>query len=110
MVPKFGLPESLKNSTNSKKSGGWIYEKLEAERGLPDGSDSNEFACNAGDLGSTPGSGRSPGEANGNPLQYLLGEFHGQRGNCQATWGLGYMLGYMVCNHGVAKSRTRLSN
>ena len=38
MVPKFGLPESLKNSTNSKKSGGWIYEKLEAERGFPGGS------------------------------------------------------------------------
>ena len=29
-----------------------------------------EFACNAGDLGSTPGSGRSPGEGNGNLLQY----------------------------------------
>ena len=28
-------------------------------------------ACNAGDLGSIPGSGRSPGEGNGNPLQYL---------------------------------------
>ena len=27
-------------------------------------------ACNAGDLGSIPGSGRSPGEGNGNPLQY----------------------------------------
>ena len=40
MVPKFGLPESLKNSTNSKKGGGggWIYEKLEAERGFPGGS------------------------------------------------------------------------
>ena len=29
-----------------------------------------ESACNAGDLGSIPGSGRSPGEGNGNPLQY----------------------------------------
>ena len=29
-----------------------------------------ESACNAGDLGLTPGSGRSPGEGNGNPLQY----------------------------------------
>ena len=31
---------------------------------------SKEFACNAGDLGSIPGSGISPGEGNGNPLQY----------------------------------------
>ena len=34
------------------------------------GSDSKESACNAGDVGSIPGSGRSPGEGNGNPLQY----------------------------------------
>ena len=38
--------------------------------GCPGGSDSNESACNAGDLGSIPGLGRSPGEGNGNPLQY----------------------------------------
>ena len=37
---------------------------------LPDGSDGKESACNAGDLGSIPGLGRSPGEGNGNPLQY----------------------------------------
>ena len=34
------------------------------------GSDSKESACSAGDLDSIPGSGRSPGEGNGNPLQY----------------------------------------
>ena len=33
------------------------------------GSDDKESACNAGDLGLIPGSGRSPGEGNGNPLQ-----------------------------------------
>ena len=38
--------------------------------GFPDGSDGKESACNARDLGSVPGSGRSPGEGNGNPLQY----------------------------------------
>ena len=38
--------------------------------GFPDGSDSKESACNAGDPGSIPGSGRSPGEGNGNPLQH----------------------------------------
>ena len=37
--------------------------------GFPDGSDGKESACNAGDPGSIPGSGRSPGEGNGNPLQ-----------------------------------------
>ena len=36
----------------------------------PGGSDGKESTCNAGDLGSIPGSGRSLGEANGNPLQY----------------------------------------
>ena len=38
--------------------------------GFPDGSEVKASACNAGDLGSIPGSGRSPGEGNGNPLQY----------------------------------------
>ena len=39
-------------------------------KGFPGGSDSKESDCNAGDLGSFPGSARSPGEGNGNPLQY----------------------------------------
>ena len=38
--------------------------------GFPGGSDNKESACNAGDLCSIPGSGRSPGEGNGHPLQY----------------------------------------
>ena len=38
--------------------------------GFLGGSDSKEFACNARDLGSIPGLGRSPGEGNGYPLQY----------------------------------------
>ena len=38
--------------------------------GFPCGSDGKVFAYNAGDPGSIPGSGRSPGEGNGNPLQY----------------------------------------
>ena len=37
---------------------------------FPGGSDDKESVCKAGDLGSIPGSGRSPGEGNGNPLQY----------------------------------------
>ena len=43
-------------------------------------TDGKESACNAGDPGSILGSGRSSGEGNGNPLQFLPGEFHGQRG------------------------------
>ena len=38
--------------------------------GFPGGSEVKVSACNVGDLGSIPGSGRSPGEGNGNPLQY----------------------------------------
>ena len=38
--------------------------------GFPDGSDSKKFACNAGNPSLIPGSGRTPGEGNGNPLQY----------------------------------------
>ena len=38
--------------------------------GFPGGSDSRESSCNAGDPGSVPGLGRSPGEGNSNSLQY----------------------------------------
>ena len=38
--------------------------------GFPGGSDSKVSAYNVGDWGSIPGSGRSPGEENGNPFQY----------------------------------------
>ena len=43
---------------------------LSIYNGFPSSSDGEESAYNAGDLGSIPGSGRSPGEGNGNPLQY----------------------------------------
>ena len=52
---------------------------------LPGGSDSKESACNAGDPGSIPGSGRSPGEGNDNPVQYsCLGNLM-DRGAWRAT-------------------------
>ena len=47
-----------------------IYIFTNNTRGLSGGSDSNGSACNMGDPGSVPGLGRSPGEVNGNPLQY----------------------------------------
>ena len=65
--------------------------------GFPGGSDSKESTCNVGDLGSIPGSGRSPGEGNGNPLQYSCLRNPMDRG---ARW---------ATVHGVAKSRTRLT-
>ena len=40
------------------------------DEGLPGGSLSKDLTCNAGDMGLIPGFGRSPGEGNGNPLQY----------------------------------------
>ena len=48
--------------------------------GLPGGSAGKESACSAGDLGSIPGSGRSAGEGNGNPLQYYFLENPMDRG------------------------------
>ena len=58
-----------------------------------------EPACNTGDLGSIPGSGRSPGEGNGNPLQYSCLENNPMdRGAWRATI------------HGITKSRTQLNH
>ena len=51
----------------------------------PHSSVSKESACSAGDLGSIPGSGRSPGEENGNPLQYSCLGHPMDRGAWQAT-------------------------
>ena len=53
--------------------------------GLPGGSDGKEFAFNAGDLGSIPEWGRSPGEGHGNPLQYSCLENPTDREAWQAT-------------------------
>ena len=47
--------------------------------GFPGGSDGKAFACNEGDPGSVPGSGRSPGEGYGNMPVLLPGKFHGRR-------------------------------
>ena len=61
---------------------------------VPGGSDGKASACNVGDLGWIPGLGRSPGEGNGNPLQYSCLENPMDRGAWWATV------------HGVAKSWT----
>ena len=54
-------------------------------KGFPYSLVGKEFACNARDLGSIPGSGRSPGEGNGNPLQYSCLENPMDKGAWQAT-------------------------
>ena len=53
--------------------------------GLPWWLSGKESACQAGDIGSIPGSGRSPGEENGNPLQYSCLGHPMDREGCQAT-------------------------
>ena len=65
---------------------------------FPGGSNGKASVYNAGDLGSIPGLGKSPGEGNGNPLQDYCLENPMDRGAWWAT------------AHGVAKSRTRLNN
>ena len=65
---------------------------------FPGGSEGKASACNAGDLGSIPGLGRSPGEGSGNPLQYSCLENPMDREACWATV------------HAIAKSRTQLSS
>ena len=70
-----------------------IEDRLQS-RGVPGGSVGKKSACNAGDLGLSPGLGKSPGEGNGFPLQYSGLESSMDRGAWQATV------------HGVTKNRT----
>ena len=66
--------------------------------GFPGGSEGKVSVCNAGDLGLTPGSGRSPGEGNGNPLQYSCLENPMDREAWQTTV------------YGITKSQTTMSD
>ena len=76
------------------KTASWFKQ----DWGFPGGSDGKESACSAGDPDSIPGSGRSPGEGNGNPLQHSCLENPMDGGAWSATV------------HGVAKSQTWLSD
>ena len=69
----FPPPEDLPNPGIEPKSPELQAGSLTSEppgMGFPDGSDGKASARNAGDPGLIPGSGRSPGEGNGNPLQH----------------------------------------
>ena len=88
--PLFSLP----NSSGEPEGGrdqlrpGFDLKQWE-EKGFPGGSDGKESACNAGGLGSIPGSGRSPGGGHGNPLQYSCLENPMHRGAWRATQSMG---------------------
>ena len=81
-----------------------IFKKIclkfisEENRDFPGGSKGKGYSCNAGNLGSIPGSGRFPGKGNGKPPQYSCLENSTDRG---AWWAI---------VHGIAKSQTCMSN
>jgi len=77
---------------------GNIWIMLTEALGFPGGSDGKESTCNAGNLGSIPGLGRSLGGGHGNPFQYSCLENPMDRAAWRATV------------HGVVKSQTQLSD
>ena len=89
-----GYPFALLHSTFQ----GQVCLLLQVFLDFPGGSDSKASAYNVGDLGSIPGLGGSPGEGNGNSLQYSCLENPMDRGSWQAPV------------RGVVKSWTRLSD
>ena len=74
-----------------------VHKILNCKATFPDGSDGKDSACSAGDLSSTLGSGRPPGEGNGYPFHYSCIENSMDPGAWRATI------------HGVTKSQIRLS-
>ena len=72
---------------------------ISCRMGFPGGSDGKEYACDVGDPGLIPGLGRSPGEGNGNPLQYSCLKNSMDRRTWQSVYSLR-----------IAKSGTGLSD
>ena len=92
------LPSESSQFGASGTDTGNFNSALKGDLGFPRGSVVKNLPGNAGDVGSISGFGRSPGERNGNPLQYSCLENPTNRGGWQATV------------HGVAKSWTRLGD
>ena len=90
-----GWPSALSMSNTTLKEN---FCGSKSQQCFPGSSDGKESTCNAGDPGLIPGSGKSPGERNGNPLQYSCLENFMDRGAWLATV------------HEVAKSHTQLSH
>ena len=76
----------------------FFVHQFDLQKGFPGGSVGKESACNVGDQSSIPGSGKSPGEGNGYPLQYSCLENPMNRGAWRATV------------QGVAKNQTWLND
>ena len=60
----------IESDSKNKVNKEIICNLVRQKRGFPGGSDGNDCACNAGDLGLIPGSGRFTGQGDDNPLQY----------------------------------------
>ena len=86
-------PQSRGQARLHQRKGGKKDHPTIMDKGFPGSSAGRVSTCNAGDLGSVPGLGRSPGEGNGYPLQHSDLE---KSIDCTV--------------HGVAKSRTQLSD
>ena len=106
LIPSVEKLPSIKQAPGAKKVGdpclgvSILYLILPRKmQYFPCGSNDKESACNARDLGSIPGSGRSPGEGNSNTLQYSF------------TWRIPWTEepGGLHTVHGIAESWTRLS-
>ena len=98
LLPFSNRPKTTEKQMLKQKDKYYKYYYQTMPGGFPYSSVGKESACNAGDPGSIPGLGRSPGEGTGNPLQYsCLENPHGQR----------RLAGYSPWDH---KSRTRLSD
>ena len=80
-MPLFEFPVKEKRSHLFAKLG----QEHSKGKGFSSSSVSKEFACNAGDVGSIPGSGRSPGEEHGNPRQCSCLENIMDKGAWRAT-------------------------
>ena len=99
-IPGTGEPGGLPSMGSHRVGHDWsdFAAAAAVHPGFAGGSDGKESACNAGDPGSIPGAGRSPGEGNGYPLQCSCLEIPMDRGAWQTTV------------HGVEKSQTWLSD
>ena len=81
-IPWTEQPDRLQSMGSQRVGHNWATSlslSSTLNGGFSGGSDGKESGCNAGDSGSIPGSGRSPGEANGYHTSILAGEFHEQR-------------------------------
>ena len=77
--------QNLENKMESQINS--LETRIEKMQDFPGGSEGKASACNVGDPGSIPGSGRSTGEGNGNPLQYSCLENPMDEGACYSPCG-----------------------